>query len=745
MPPKLSHDAVIRIGNATFALPDTPCFDGFGEIHIGNTPVRGGQRPMFVHIRNPWGVELFDYRLTSQQTLPDGGVALEFGASRRDGGQMEWMLHTVRARHNTADWSRPAAPAEGTVLRMELRPVERTFAGRKATGFSYRYTYHSKDIPIYRIVDRGTWEPGGAAPGNTIWLRNAFSPAIKTFESADTFYSTEWYLPSAVNPNIFQFLPWQTTLQGFSMTANPKGTLITWATDPAHIRSLFEKQRGDDVIVHMHEHCGDLGNEFATSPVEVLWVEGGLDHVEALNLYEATRDLVSKTLHRKAGIREERATSYGVIEEWGNADLVRYRKEGLPKLAAAGVKTLYTPNHFENNMNTFGVGNMCCTVDWKIAQSVGEDNMAAFCKEAAACGIRVHMWGNTALSTFGLKQWEPNGDPAPRLNKIPRKGSIQEVLDRSKDPFVRNASNAIEADHYTPVFAQVNLRDSVMMDHWIACWKDAHDRIGLGGIFLDSSFNMTSDKFHWIANTRAHQQGATPDQMALLGKYRPAVDAPSSILSQYPAHLSMIARMQAIGYEYSGEDLGLFGINRSGPSPLEMTRSLPLWGNCLGTFDPAALADLGCDPDAIFFKGLAYRMIWQLAWRCDNGQLSWRIGGKESPLDTPSDKQFAWLRMFSEAEPLMHEREVLPGEAGVIYRLGDRSVLWAFADMQIGLTNATDVRDLQDGSTRKGDRHEIAAWHVYVIESSARDLDVVSDDGNAATGQTVLTTAGAAV
>ena len=736
-----THDSAIHVGDVTLELPDSPSFDGFGAIRIGDMVVRSSQRPMFVHIRNPWGVELADYRLTSRQKLSDGGEALEFSASRREGGLMEWMLHTVRTRQNTADWSRPPVPAEGTVLRLELSPVQRTLGGRKATGFSYRYIYRSKDIPIYRIVDRATWEPGGTALGNTFWLRNAFSPAVITFNSADLFYSTEWYLPSAVNPNIFQFLPWQTTLQGFSMTVNPKGTLITWATEPAHIRSLFEKQRGDDLIVHMHEHCGDLANEFTTSPVEVLWVDGGLDHVEALNLYEAARDLVSKTLHRKAGIRQERATSYGVIEEWGNADLVRYRKQALPKLTEAGIKTVFLVNHFQNNMNTFGVGNMCCTVDWKVAQSVGEGNLQAFCAEAASSGINVQMWGNTALSTFGLKQWDRSGNPSPRLDALPKKGSIQEVLDRAKDPFVRNPSNAIEADHYTPVFAAVNLRDPVMIEYWMSCWKDAHDRLGLGGIFLDSSFNMTSDKFHWIANPQAHRQGATADQAALLGKQRPAVDPPAAILSQYLAHLSMVAQMQQIGYQYCGEDLGLFGVNRSGPSPLEMTRSLPLWGNCLAEFDPSALIDLGSNPDAIFFQGLAYRVVWRLCWQCENGQLSWRLSDGADPMYIPTAQQLAWLRMFNEAEPLMHEREVLPGESGVIYRCGKRSVLWAFVDMQVTLPNAASVRDLKDRSTRDAVGHEMLAGHVYVIESAALALDVLCIGRHASTVSVALAAA----
>ena len=78
----------------------------------------------------------------------------------------------------------------------------------------------------------------------------------------------------------------------------------------------------------------------------------------------------------------------------------------------------FLPNEFENNMNVYGVSNMCCTVDYKVAETVGEDKLTAFCRAAHAAGMSVEMWGNTALSTLTyLFAMRDHGHRAVRDNR----------------------------------------------------------------------------------------------------------------------------------------------------------------------------------------------------------------------------------------------------------------------------------------------------------------------------------------
>jgi hypothetical protein len=706
---------VIKLGNGISLemVMQNNEFLGFGRITAGNVRLRNGRRPMFVEIRNPNGTTLCNYTIARKQTK-DNSVLLEFSMHYREGGLMDWMVHSVRNRYNTADWTAEPKPATDTKLWLEIRPVTRQIGNLKYIGFSYQYRYQSKSIPIYKILDRGTWEPSGQAVGSEFWLRHPFVPSITPIDSIEQFYSTEWYLPSAANPNGFQFLPLQTALEGFTFTTTKAGTLVTWATKVSHIRSLFEKPRGVDEIVHWHEHCNDLGKELVTSPVEVLWAAGELDRVERANAYEAVRELVHQTLHTELSMRRERITTYGVIEQWDNADLKRYTKFGLPKLLAAGVKTVFLTNHFQNNMNTFGVSNMCATLDWKIADSVGEDNVRAFCNRAKADGAKVEMWGNTALSTFGLKQWERNGT-SNRIDYLPKAGSIMEVIERSRDPFVRNPSNAIEADHYTPVFAVLNMRDPTIRQYWLQRWQYAHDKIGLEGIFLDSSTNLSSDKFHFINFPDAGLKNAA---IGAFGNYRPAQEPPSAILSQYHSHLELMTQMQKMGYRYCGEDIGVFGIHRSGPPIETRLKSLPLWGECLAMFDVSAIQKAGAEPDDVFFQALAYRMMWFIYWDIQREELSFNYGSIRGDYDRPNEWHISLLKVFNQVNDLMLNREILSDEKGVMYRAKNYQVLWALQNFDFNLAGDSLVVDINTGKNIQTRILKTTKYHVYKVSQN---------------------------
>jgi hypothetical protein len=698
-------------------------FFGLGRVSQNGVALRSGRRPMFIEIRNPCGVELLNYRLAHCE-ISDDRARISFSMDKQERGLMEWMLHAVRPRYNTADWTRGPQPAEGTMVELELRPIKRTIGAHDYSGFSYQYHYRSQTIPIYKILDRGSWEIGGSAIGNEFWMRNCFAPPIVRIESAKQFYSTEWYIPDCANPNAFQFLPFQTEFQGFCFMASHDGVLVTWAPEVSHIRSLFEKARDDEVFVHFHEHCGDLRSEFSTAPMEVLWSAGTRSKVDLANDYEAIRELVHETLHAQIGMRRERVTTFGQIEEWTPANLERYRKMGLPKLLEAGAKTICLANHFANNMNIWGIGTFCVTVDYQVPESVGENKLRAFCDDARAGGAAVQMWGNTAISTLNLL-FDNRVAETGRIRFLPRKGSIMEELDR-RESFVRNPSNAIEADHYTPEFAVLNLRDPRVRDYWLRRWKAAHDNIGLGAIFLDSSCNLSSDKFHYVQNTQAEQLTATADQAHLVGFFRPATEPPSTILSQYRAHLELVVEMQRIGYVYGNEDLGVFGIHRHGPSAVARLDSLILWSDCIVSFDPRAIKAAGYDPDDAFFRGLAYRMMWALHWDPSRDALSFAYSGISSEEDVPTPWHLALLRAFNEVEPDTLDLTILPDEAGILYRSASKSVLWAFQDVSPPTANVESMRDVLSGEVVTIGPFVAKTHRVYALYSKSTEVITAS-------------------
>ncbi len=686
-------------------------FRGIGAVSVNGQLVRSGRLPMFAQITSPEAIELGNFKLINKH-ISNEEIVLEFSAQKRLENTMEWMLHTVRNRRNMVDWTQGVQDAPGTKLTMILKPVRRELGKILVTGFSYQYILKSDDLAIYKITDRSSWEIGGMAPGNEFWMRNGVIESKKLFSTSSEFYSTEWYLPHIANPNIFQFHPFQTHLQGFTFTSAKEGTLLSWATEVSHIRSLFEKWRGYNEIVHFHEHCSDLSNELRTSPVEVLWVPGGLGYTGRANLYNDMRELVHEQLHKQAGITRERITTYGIMEEWTEPDIDRYREKGLPKLIEAGVKTVFIPSQCQNDMNTWGVSNMCCNVDFKISETVGENKLKAFCSTAKANGVKVEMWGNTAISTLTERFMHLDGQQKG-INFLPRSGSIAEVIEKAQSPFVRNASNAVEGDHYTPRFCVLNLRDKDIRAYWLKQWKYFHDEIGIEGIFLDSSFNMSSDKFHhaqWDASR--DWGGATLDQNLGTDKFRPAIEPKKLIHSQYFAHLSLVSQMQKDGYRYSGEDLGVFGINRTGPQLANRISTFPIWADSYCDFDEQVASTAGVDAMELFFKGLAYRMMWKITWDIQRDKL---ILGTDNPL------AYQLIKVYNKVDPFMFGREILADERAVLYHHENTSVLWAFHDFNYsskGLKKVTNMLDNSTVSLIGNDRFSASKLTVYKIETS---------------------------
>jgi len=698
-------------------LEHNGAFQGLGTIRANGETLRSGGRPMFVEIRTPRGDLMRDYRLSNTRELPDGGSVLEFSMNVESGGLMEWMVHEIRPRYNTSNWTSGPQSAPNTSLSLEIHPLQRQWGENSYVGFSYRYSYRSEAFPIYKITDRATWEIGGNCVGSEFWQRNCFVPSITRFQGEEDFYSSEWYIPDCANPSAFQFLPLQTELQGFSFSASPRGVLVTWPNEVAHVRSLFEKARGEGVLAHFHEHCGDLSGEFQTSPVEVLFCAGEMPRVEWFNAYEAARDCVHETLHNQLGMRRERVSTYGQIEEWTMPDLDYYGREGVPKLLDAGCETIYVANHFENNMNTWGVSNMCCTVDYKVAGSVGADKLRALCDQIHDGGARVEMWGNTSISTL---TWifAQRGGNSERIQFLPPEDSIMAHLKDSAAPFVRNASNALEADHYTPIFCVLNLRDPAVRDYWNRRWRDANQNVGLDGIFLDSSFNLSSDKFHWVQNAQPHSsEGATADQTHLLGNFRPQNEPPSAILSQYRAHLELMREMQEFGYRYCNEDLGVFGTHRHGPAVEMRLDCLPIWSECIAGFDPHAIERAGGEPDDVFFRGLAYRQMWAIHWNSPANQLSFNYHDASSP---PSEGHLALFKAYNRVNDAMRERLILPDETGVLWsQNGSPRVLWTFADMERPSALQGELLDVLSGEILPTEQSHLARHRVYQLQVQA--------------------------
>jgi len=147
--------------------------------------------------------------------------------------------------------------------------------------------------------------------------------------------------------------------------------------------------------------------------------------------------------------------------------------------------------------------------------------------------------------------------------------------------------------------------------------------------------------------------------------------------------------MQKDGYHYCGEDMGVFGINRTGPDMADRISSLPLWADSYCDFNEATAKKAGFEPMDIFFKGLAYRMMWKIYWEIKKDKLM---------LGTENPAAYALLKVFNKVTDFMYNREILPGEQGVIYRHGNTMILWAFENFEYQMEGIKSVTNVLNNS-----------------------------------------------
>jgi hypothetical protein len=325
------------------------------------------------------------------------------------------------------------------------------------------------------------------------------------------------------------------------------------------------------------------------------------------------------------------------------------------------------------------------------------------------------MWANTAISALTWKFAQRDGAPK-RIALLPHEGSIMQALEKSKRPFVINSFGAIDADHYTPSFCVLNLRDAVVRDYWLKSWNHLANTVGLGGIFLDSSFNLSSDKFDWRFNADPQaSKGATADQMHLLGSQRPSTTPSSTIETMYHAHLSLVAEMQQLGYRYCSEDSGVFGMHRNGPVLASRLKNLHLWNDFLAGFDAIEIRQAGFDPQDVFFRGLAYRLMWRLCWHVPSRTVTFHYHGPRGPEDLPTPWHTALYRAYTATLPYLRNRRILPNEMGVRYDDNGTTVLWAFEDFLFQLDRPCLVKNLNDQCCSETETINTRRHQVYLI------------------------------
>jgi len=148
-----------------------------------------------------------------------------------------------------------------------------------------------------------------------------------------------------------------------------------------------------------------------------------------------------------------------------------------------------------------------------------------------------------------------------------------------------------------------------------------------------------------------------------------------------------------------------------------------MWNESLANFDPAALRKAGDNPDDIFFRGLAYRMMWSIFWHAESDQLSFNYYGPANVEDRPTQWHIDLLKAFNVVNASMVRRAILPDEVAVRYDNGNSQVFWCFKPLELPLQREMVVHDVLQGTRILTSQLIAKPLHVYLIEPEIVDLE----------------------
>ena len=381
-------------------------------------------------------------------------------------------------------------------FRMVIEPAERIIETRRFTGFRYHFEFESPTIKIHRLVDRQTWELGGALDdtGVNVVCRNLFDLPRKRLTRESTYSTSGLDHPAGLMPGS-QWARW-TLLPPFDMQYSARGTMLAFFDHVSLIRSAIESTRNESHVRYLDVHHFELSDRVVTNAKTVLFCPDTVDDTDALNLWTTVQDIE----HQKAALQfnlpaepapalamsigETRWTNYnfdtsyddlvdlaaefhcdfvGTDAVWENGEALRmFLAKNLPVDKQAGTIR-----------EKFRDENMCCTLDFKVADEFGgEAGLKRLCDRAKARDLGVVIWLGLHYTPYST--YIAGGDKLGEGH-----GGVFATKESGRHPDTGYASSCWPINLNAPVFDYV--RSQIL---------GACQRTGVSGIRWDSFSNL---------------------------------------------------------------------------------------------------------------------------------------------------------------------------------------------------------------------------------------------------------------
>lgn len=564
---------------------------GLAEVEVEGRPLRCPRECIQPQIATPDGWEVTSYRFLDA-TIVDEAFIIRTRPIWRPAHRMEWAEHGSHLRVPTVGWTH-GSESQADLMEWVLRDVDAEVDGVVHVGFSYAFRYRCPGKRIYQIEDKATWELGGDATGNTLFMRNSFSPGVIQLAHA-TAYATAWHLPGIANPHIFQHIPLYGHLQGFTFQHDATHALITWHERPSHVRLLMQRESGSPLLLHFNQFCFDLTDAVETPARRILVAPLNGDRISATNHWLAWFEHVRAQVAAHYGITMDSARPGAQVESWDIMDIAK-----LPavhaQMAAWNLKRCYLGPMWRSptteiepqltlHRARFGTfGNMCCPFELEIADCYGGwEGLRTALRTAVERGVETYMWWGHDVSSFSTLER------------------------RFPGLYAREVNGQCARNNYGHVMWAINERCPGWQDYVVDAFRRAKE-CGLSGIFRDSDFNMGLDLIDYRHNEA--ETHVSPDQVGVLHAGDAGEDR---ITSQHDFLAGVVRRFQReLGMQYFVESTGIIGTPNCGTDYAGMRGNEAVFTDIETQLSVEQL--LACGDDALdaYFRGLAVRLCYK--------------------------------------------------------------------------------------------------------------------------------------
>jgi hypothetical protein len=662
------------LAGCTFELlADGTRFLGLGRISINGMSVRSGRLPLSPYTQSFKGLDLSGLRLLSVRHSARE-IRIKLQALFRPLPVKLMRDHSFDPIHETDDWATEKGAGEGR-LDLVLRPARDRFNGVAFTGFSYHYEYLSRDVPIFWLYDRASWELGGNISGATAISQSSCSAPVAVFKDK-TAWSTEGRLhwaddASMANPVMTHNLPRWASHQAFDFQCKGHATLLGVFARVGLIRSVLQRDAGGRELKTFDKHIFDEALGVSTTPKAILLNTEAKTKTAQRNVWTWAMDEVHARARAEYGLKEVPFRPRLCLNFWRKFVFDDYRKDLLPAARNIGVHEIFIDNtnksaQTEGSPHKDFHWNMCCGHEYETAPKLGGERMLKrFVRDARRVGVETLAWTNNAQAL------------SSPINAAERD---------DRNWFVRMEDTRLKfGGAYTAVMSVMDLNKEAPRKYWIGCLKRNKRRTGLRMYLFDSFYNLG---------------------------FMPVNYAGGHPTTQWRGVLQAVQDAQRAGIDFYIESFGPFGRVMHGcPASYGLENIFAAYKVCMGN----NYTTIPSEREVQERKAREALQLYTILAHMTDPNIPLFIEKKRvDRLWTAAHRRA--LADYHAAYPFMHRRYLQEDGMGVIWkdRNGKRATLFNFADRELALSGR--VRDLTTGKVLpRAKTYRLKTGHTYVV------------------------------